>query len=221
MLGGTFDPIHIGHLIAAEVVRCDLALDTVLFVPAGQPPHKSPAAVTAAVHRVRMVELAIASNPWFQLSRVDLERPGRSYTVETLRLLREQYGADTEIYFIIGMDSLSELNSWRDPLGIISLCRLAVVNRPPYPEVDLSALEAKLPGISSRVEMVRMPGIYVASSDLQVRVARGLTIRYQVPEPVEHYIHENGLYLASGDVGDGQMGRNADRDVEAPAEPPR
>ena len=198
VLGGTFDPIHIGHLIAAEEVRCDLALDTVLFVPAGQPPHKSPTAVTAASHRVHMVELAIASNPSFQLSRVDLERPGRSYTVEMLRLLREQFGAAAEIYFIIGMDSLSELTSWRDPLGIISLCRLAVVNRSPYPQVELSTLEAELPGISDRVEMVRIPGIDIASSDLQARVARGHTVRYQVPEAVERYIFDNGLYRTTG-----------------------
>ena len=197
MFGGTFDPIHIGHLIAAEEVRCDLALDTVLFIPAGQPPHKSPAGVTPASQRARMVELAIASNPAFELSRVDLERPGRSYTVDTLRLLREQLGGSTEIYFIIGMDSLSELTTWRDPSGIISLCRLAVVNRPPYQQVELSTLEAELPDISNRVDMVRMPGIYVASSDLQARVAHGLSIRYQVPEAVERYILENGLYRTS------------------------
>jgi len=211
VLGGTFDPIHIGHLIAAEEVRCELALDTVLFAPAGQPPHKDPTTLAPVFHRVRMVELAIASNAFFALSRVDLERPGRSYTVETLRLLRGQLGTGAEIFFIIGMDSLAELASWRDPLGVISLCRLAVVNRPPYPQVDLSTMERALPGISKRVDMVRIPGIYVASSDIQARVARGLTIRYQVPEPVERYILDHGLYRppldgVSGQVGDGASG---------------
>lgn len=198
VLGGTFDPIHIGHLIAAEAARCELSLDTILFTPAGQPPHKNPNAVTSAFHRVRMLEMAIESNPFFQLSRVDLERPGRSYTVDTLRLLREELGPATEIFFIIGMDSLVELGSWRDPSGVLAQCRLAVLNRPPFPEVDLLAMERELPGISERVDMVRMPGIYVASSDLQERVARGLSIRYQVPEPVERYILEHGLYRTAG-----------------------
>jgi nicotinate-nucleotide adenylyltransferase len=194
VMGGTFDPIHIGHLIAAEEVRCVLRLDKVLFAPAGTPPHKNPAAVTPAFHRERMVELAIASNSSFELSRVDLERPGRSYTVETLRELKRQLGPAADIFFIVGMDSLAELATWHDPVGVLSICRLAVVNRPPYVEVDLAALEADLPGISKQVDMVRMPGIYVASSDLQARVARGLSIKYQVPEPVEQYIHDHELY---------------------------
>lgn len=194
VMGGTFDPIHVGHLVAAEEVRWALGLEKVLFVPAGQPPHKEPRDVSPAADRVRMVELAIASNPSFELSLVDVERPGRSYTVDTLRILRERLGEAVELFFIVGMDSLGELPGWREPQRIISLSRLAVVNRPPYPSVELEALERKLPGISGRVEMVRMPGIYVASSDLQERVARGLPIKYQVLEPVESYIRERGLY---------------------------
>jgi nicotinate-nucleotide adenylyltransferase len=200
VLGGTFDPIHIGHLIAAEEVRFALALDSVLFAPAGQPPHKSPEGVSPASHRVRMVEVAIASNPVFHLSRVDLDRAGRSYTVETLQLLREQLEPSAEIFFIIGMDSLAEIPAWRDPLRVMALCRLVVVNRPPYPEVNMATLEGELPGISGRVDMVRIPGIDIASSELQARVARGLPIKYQVPEPVERYIFEHGLYSSSDGI---------------------
>lgn len=194
VFGGTFDPIHIGHLIAAEEVRYHLRLDKILFAPAGQPPHKDPGSVSSVKDRARMVELALAENSAFELSRVDLDRAGPSYTVETLRLLHEGLGPGTEIFFIIGMDSLSELRSWRNPERLISLCRLAVLNRPPYPEVDAGALDAAIPGISDRLEMVRMPGIDVASSDLRERVAAGLPIKYQVPDAVERYILENRLY---------------------------
>ena len=194
VLGGTFDPIHIGHLIAAQECVHALNLQKVLFAPASQPPHKAPGSVSPVYHRVRMVELAIYSNPAFEISRVDLDRIGRSYTFETLELLREQLGPEVELFFIIGMDSLAELGTWREPSRVISLCRLAVLNRPPYQEVDLSALEAEIPGISERVDMVRMPGIGVASHDLRARVASGLPIRYQVPEAVERYIIRSGLY---------------------------
>jgi len=195
IIGGTFDPIHVGHLVAAEEVRHCLRLEKVLFVPAGQPPHKKLQKVSPAIHRVKMVELSIASNPFFELSLVDVRRPGKSYTVETLEIIRREYPADTELYFIIGMDSLAELTTWKDPARLIALAKLAVVNRPPYPKVDLMSLEAKLPGVSRRVEMVEIPGIYIASSDLQERVATGRPIKYQVLEAVEAYIKEVGLYL--------------------------
>lgn len=196
VMGGTFDPIHLGHLVAAEEVRYALRLEKVLFVPAGEPPHKGHRPVSLAVHRVRMVELAIASNPSFQLSTLEVDRPGRSYTVDTLQRLQEELGPAAELFFIVGMDSLGELLTWRDPGRLIALCRLAVVNRPPYLSVDLATLERELPGISRRVDMVEIPGIDIASSELRDRVARGRPIRYQVPEPVEQYIGETGLYRA-------------------------
>ena len=194
VLGGTFDPIHVGHLVAAEQARWALGLEKVLFVPAGEPPHKVVGGSSPAADRVRMVELAIASNPHFELSLVDVNRPGRSYTVDTLRLLRERLGTGTELFFIIGMDSLAEFTGWRDPAGVITQCRLAVVNRPPYPEPDLLGMEKKLPGISRRVEIVNMPGIALSSSDLRRMVAEGAPIRYLVPDLVERYIADRGLY---------------------------
>lgn len=193
-MGGTFDPIHLGHLIAAEESRGQLALDKLLFLPTGAPPHKEMDEVSETRHRVRMVELAIASNPCFELSMVDAERRGRSYTVDTVEIFRERLGPGTELFFIIGMDSLADLLSWREPARLISLCRLAVVNRPPFHTVKLEALEARLPGVSSRVEMVRMPDIGISSRDLRERAARGMSIKYMVPEAVEHYILESGLY---------------------------
>jgi nicotinate-nucleotide adenylyltransferase len=195
LMGGTFDPIHLGHLIAAEEVRSALDLDRVLFLPAAHPPHKELAGISPAVDRVRMVELAIASNPFFELSLLDVERVGKSYTADTLRILRQERGTGTELFFIVGMDSLAELLTWRDPHDIIALSRLAVVNRPPYPTVDLNALNSRLPGLSERVVFVPIPGIDIASVDLRDRVRKGLSIRYQVVEPVERYILENRLYI--------------------------
>ena len=194
VMGGTFDPIHVGHLIAAEETRCELKLDRVLFLPTGQPPHKDETDVTSTLHRVRMVELAIASNPFFEISLVDAERAGKSYTVDTLQLLKDRWGPEASLFFIIGMDSLAELMTWRDPAGIIRESRLAVVNRPPYLPVDLQLMEGRLPGVSKRVDLVRMPGIDVSSTVLRERVRLGLSIRYQVTEPVERYILEKGLY---------------------------
>ena len=193
-MGGTFDPIHLGHLIAAEESRGQLALDKLLFLPTGAPPHKEMEEISEIRHRVRMVELAIASNPCFELSMVDAERRGRSYTVDTVEIFRERLGPGTELFFIIGMDSLADLLSWREPARLISLCRLGVVNRPPFNQVRLEELEGRLPGVSSRVEMVRMPDIGISSRDLRERVARGMSIKYMVPEAVEHYILESGLY---------------------------
>lgn len=194
VIGGTFDPIHLGHLVASEEVMWALRLEKVLFVPAGEPPHKVHGGSSSVLDRVRMVELAIASNPHFELSLVDVKRPGKSYTVDTLSILREQLGARAEIFFILGMDSLSELTTWKDPAGVIAQCRLAVVNRPPYPPADLQGLEGRLPGISRRVDIVDMPGIDLSASGLRHRVAAGRPIKYLVPESVEQHILERGLY---------------------------
>jgi nicotinate-nucleotide adenylyltransferase len=195
LMGGTFDPIHLGHLIAAEEVRTALNLDRVLFLPAGHPPHKELTGISPAVHRVRMVELAISSNPYFELSLLDVARAGKSYTADTLGLVQKERGPGTELFFIVGMDSLAELLTWRNTGDIIALSRLAVVNRAPYPSVDLSVLEARLPGLSERVVFVPIPGIDIASVDLRDRVRRGLSIKYQVVEPVERYILDSGIYL--------------------------
>lgn len=197
LLGGTFDPIHFGHLVIAEEVRTVLHLAEMVFVPAGHPPHKPGRIVTEAQHRLAMLELAIASNPHFTISLVDLERPGPSYTVETLQVLRQQWGAQTAIYFVIGGDSLEDLLAWYDPAGILQqLTALVAVQRPGYEEAAgyRDTLEARLPGIKQRLIMVQAPQLDISATDLRRRVAEGRPIKYQTPEAVERYIIEYGLY---------------------------
>ena len=200
LLGGTFDPIHYGHLVIAEEVRTALNLAEIVFVPAGSPPHKPERIVTEAQHRLAMLELAIASNPYFSISLVDLERPGPSYTVETLRLLRQQWGTSTAIYFVIGGDSLEDLLMWYDPSGILKqLKALVAVQRPGYEEAAdyRDMLEARLPGIKQRLIIVQAPQLDISATDLRRRVAEGRPIKYQTPEAVEHYIIDHGLYRHS------------------------
>jgi nicotinate-nucleotide adenylyltransferase len=197
VLGGTFDPVHYGHLVIAEEVYATLQLAEVVFVPAGQPPHKTNVEITAAEHRLKMLELAIASNPHFTISRVDLDRPGPSYTVDMLKLLRRQMGEHTAIYFIIGGDSLEDLLSWHDSSGILEqLTHLVAVRRPGYSESEAfyDSLEARLSGIKQRLLVVDAPQFDISATDLRQRVAEGRPIKYQTPESVESYIVQYGLY---------------------------
>ena len=197
VLGGTFDPVHYGHLVIAEEVYATLQLAEMVFVPAGQPPHKTNVEITEAAHRLGMLELAIASNPHFTISRVDLDRPGPSYTVDMLQMLHKQWGENTAIYFIIGGDSLEDLLSWHDPPGILEqLTYLVAVRRPGYSESDAyyDRLEARLPGIKQRLLLVDAPQFDISATDLRKRVAQGRPIKYQTPESVESYIVQYGLY---------------------------
>lgn len=197
VLGGTFDPVHYGHLVIAEEVYATLELTEMVFVPTGQPPHKTQEVITPAEHRLAMLELAIASNPHFTISRVDLDRPGPSYTVDTLRLLQKQWGEETAIYFVIGGDSLEDFLSWYDAAGILKqLTYLVAVRRPGYNESEeyYDRLEARLPGIKQRLLVVEAPQFEISATDLRLRVAEGRPIKYQTPESVEQYIIEYGLY---------------------------
>jgi nicotinate-nucleotide adenylyltransferase len=198
LMGGTFDPIHYGHLVIAEEIRATLDMAEMIFIPAGQPPHKPGRVITAAQHRLAMVQLALAANPHFSISLVEIERMGPSYLVDTLRILRTQMGTDVELSFIIGWDSLEELHTWHQPLDILAqLDTLIAVNRPGYVdegEYNNKQLEARLPGITQRLRVVQAPQFSVSSTDLRRRVAEGRPIKYQVPETVERYIFEHGLY---------------------------
>jgi len=205
ILGGTFDPVHYGHLVIAEEVYAALQLAEVVFVPSGQPPHKTNVEITAAEHRLKMLELAIASNPHFTISRVDLDRPGPSYTVDMLQLLRRQWGEHTAIYFIIGRDSLEDLLSWHDSSGILEqLTHLVAVRRPGYSESEAfyDSLEARLSGIKQRLLIVETPRFNISATDLRQRVAEGRPIKYQTPESVESYIVQYGLYRTKLDVSE-------------------
>ena len=197
LLGGTFDPIHYGHLVIAEEVGAVLRLDEIVFIPAGHPPHKPGYSVTPAEHRVAMLELAIASNPHFAISLVDVERSGPSYTVETVRRLREEWGTNVALYFVIGWDSLEELHLWYDPVGILEqLTYLVAVRRPGYAEEPgyTEHLEARLPGIKQRLLVIPVPQLAISATELRQRVAEGRPIKYQTPESVEHYIAKHDLY---------------------------
>lgn len=191
ILGGTFDPPHYGHLILAELAADGLALDLVLFVPAADPPHKG-ALRASAEHRVALVERAIAGNPRFALSRVDLDRPGPHYSVEMVQLLQAQYPGATLI-FLIGGDSLRDLPTWSRPGKLIELARLGVMRRPGSAP-DLAPLEREIPGIRARVDWIDAPQIEISASDLARRVDAGLSIRYQTPDAVRAYIEEHRLY---------------------------
>jgi len=197
ILGGTFDPIHIGHLVVAEEARIKLGFSEVLFVPAGQPWLKLDRNITPAAHRVEMVRRAIADNPHFKLSTLEVERPGPSYTVDTLTILRKQLGREARLFFILGRDTLAELPLWKEPEKVVQLCRLVVPPR--LGSRDLKHLETALPGLMGKVIQLDMPVIGISSSGIRQRIAQGLPIRYLVPAEVEKYITEHRIYLASGE----------------------
>jgi nicotinate-nucleotide adenylyltransferase len=195
VLGGTFDPIHIGHLVVAEEARLKLGFKEVLFVPAGQPWRKLDRNITPAGHRVEMVRRAIAGNPYFKLCTLEIERPGPSYTVDTLTMLRKQLGSEASLFFIIGRDTLAELPLWKEPKKLVQLCRLVVAPR--LGSKDLKHLETSIPGLLDQVIQLDMPVIGISSSGIRQRIAQGLSIRYLVPAEVEKYITEQKIYSAS------------------------
>jgi nicotinate-nucleotide adenylyltransferase len=193
ILGGTFDPPHIGHLILAEEAWALLDLDRVYLVPAGDPPHKQGKPLSAGYHRRRMLELAIADNPHFLLSTVDIDRPGPHYTIDMMRSLRDAHPAGTELFFLMGLDSLVDLPGWHQADRLIANCQMVALSRYGF-EVDWEELEAALPGVSERVIQLPMLELEISSNVIQKRVREGLPIRYQVRQAVESYVREHGLY---------------------------
>lgn len=189
VLGGTFDPIHLGHLILAEQAREQLRLDRVLFIPAGDPWRKSARKIAPAKHRLAMVELAVAGNDAFVFDDRELRRAGPTYTVETLRELRAGLQVNDEIYFILGADALADLPNWRDPAGLADVAMLAVA-----PREGVAA--PALPIDASRVVRIEMPLIDISSTELRKRARQGRSLRYLVPDAVEAYIRDHGLYQA-------------------------
>ncbi len=196
LLGGTFDPIHIGHLILAEEARDQLDLSVVYFVPAGDPPHKRDRRLAPVAHRLRMAELAVAGNARFQVSRVDADRPGPHYTIDMVNIVRGQMPPGGELYFLMGYDSLTELPTWHTPQALVAACHLVALTRYNVP-VNWEDLERELPGIRERVTLLDMPELEIASHHIQARVRAGRSIRYLVPEAVCAYIREQGLYAVN------------------------
>lgn len=194
ILGGTFDPVHLGHLLIAEESRIGLQLDQVLFVPAGRPWLKEGQLLAEAHHRVEMVELAIASNPHFQVRRNEIDRPGLTYTVDTLEELRSELPSGAELYFILGLDAFESFHRWKEPDHILELCRLVVVSRPGYAEEEREGLLARYRDYGDRICQLPVHNVDFSATEIRRRAADGISFRYQVPEAVEGYILEQGLY---------------------------
>jgi nicotinate-nucleotide adenylyltransferase len=194
ILGGTFDPIHIGHLILAEEAWFQLQLDYVYLAPAGDPPHKQGRRLAPVEDRVRMAELATADIDYVFISRIDADRPGPHYTSDMVRLLQAQTDPETDIYFLMGMDSLRDLPTWHEAQWLVDHVQLVALNRHDV-EPDWEKLEQALPGVRSRVTILDMPELEIASHVIQQRVRAGQPIRHMVPRAVEAYIKKHRLYL--------------------------
>lgn len=192
IFGGTFNPPHIGHLILAETAADALGLETVYFVPAADPPHKVGVARATVEHRLQMVAVAIQNNPRFQLSRMDIDRPGPHYTVEMVGLFQAQY-PQAELYFLMGGDSLRDLLTWHQPAVLLERCSLVVLSRPVVaPDMDL--LYAELPLLREKLIFMSSPEVDISSSNIVTRLKNGQSVRYRLPEEVREYIVEHGLY---------------------------
>lgn len=197
VLGGTFDPPHVGHLILAEEACLALGLGQVLFTPAGGPWRKAGQELSPREDRLAMVRLAVADNQHFAVSALEIEREGPSYTAETLTALRDQFGLETELFFIMGADSLADFPHWHEPQRILELARLAVAERPEPEDVALGEglADDLARAMREKVIWLRMPRIDISSTAVRDRVRRGLSIRYWVPPAVEEYIRQHGLYV--------------------------
>ena len=198
IFGGTFDPVHIGHLAVAECVRAELELDCVLFVPAGRPWFKDGLGVSDARHRLEMVRLAISDNPHFDLSDIEVLREGPTYTVDTLVALRAARGDCVEFSLILGMDALNDLHRWSRPSEVLDMATVIGVSRPGAPPLDRAALESLREGASDDVRIVRGPLIRLSGFDIRRRVAAGQSVSGLVPAAVLDYIDRQGLYRREG-----------------------
>jgi len=191
ILGGTFDPVHYGHLVLAEEAREQLELERVLFVPAGQPWRKAGRPVSPASHRLAMLRLAIEDNPAFEVAELELVRPGPSYSAETLAQVQKENPAG-ELYFIVGLDAWEDMPNWHEPERIVELATVVLAGRAtlagtPTPEREIT-------GLRENVHLLENRSIEISGTDIRQRVARGRSIRYLVPEAVRSYIADNGLY---------------------------
>jgi nicotinate-nucleotide adenylyltransferase len=200
LMGGTFDPIHYGHLIAAETVRSVLNFDCIIFLPSRTPPHKLQINVSDAEHRYAMVQMATITNPYFEVSRLELNREGSTYTVDTIRELRSKLGYDIDIFFITGSDAVFEILTWKNPEELLSMCSFVAVTRPGYDKRELdSRIEVLKKQYNSDIIVIEVPSYAISSSDIRQKTACGQSIKYMVSEDVENYIKKNNLYRLQGD----------------------
>ena len=187
ILGGTFDPVHLGHLVLAEQVMEKLKLDRVIFIPSASPPHKTERKLSSAHDRFRMTKLALEGNPKFSISDMELKREGLSYTVDTLKTLKKAY-RNSEIYFLTGSDMLDEIRTWRDPEQIYKLAKMVIAIRPGFDDFDCNNHFAK------KSIIVPITGMDISSTRIREMVQKGESIRYLVPLKVEEYIKKKKLY---------------------------
>lgn len=193
--GGTFDPLHFGHLIIAEEIRESFGLDKVIFIPTGLPPHKDISKVTSAMHRFNMVDIGVKSNPFFEVSSIEIDRPGYTYAIDTLKQLKTRYGDKTNLYFITGADVISGLLTWKDYEEIFKLCEFIAVMRPGFKRTrifeDVEKMRIKY---GAAIQLSEAPLIGISSTIIRNKVKEKKSIKYLVPEPIEDYIYKNGLY---------------------------
>ena len=193
IMGGTFDPIHIAHLVIAEEARQAYNLDRVIFIPAYRPPHKQGRKIAGVYDRVKMTELAIADNPAFSLSMVEIERQGPSYSLLTIRELQREYGYEAEFYFITGSDSINELHTWYHAEELVAACHFIGTTRPDSP-VDEASLAGRWGELYSHIHLLPVPLMDISSTMLRQRIAQGKSVRYFLSPRVADYIAEMGLY---------------------------
>lgn len=194
VMGGTFDPVHYGHLVTAEEALVQFNLDKVIFMPTGRPVRKTHLHVSSAEDRYLMTVIATASNPDFEVSRLEIDRPGSTYTVDTMLALRETYGPRAELFFVSGADAVREILTWKDAARFAELCTFIAATRPGY-VADLDAFASANPTASRPlVESMEVPALAISSSDIRARVAARRPVRYLLPESVATYIDKNGLY---------------------------
>lgn len=197
VFGGTFDPIHVAHLAVAEAARDAVDLERVLFIPAGEPPHKAGRPITPAEHRFAMVAAAIAGNDRFAISRIELDRRGPSYTVDTLRDLRAMRldaGESTELALVLSAEAFVELPTWHDPVGVLELAAIVVAPREGYPDAAPDFLDRHFPGVVTRAVFLDGPRLRLSASEIRGRASVGRSVRYLVPDAVAAYIGDHALY---------------------------
>ena len=195
IMGGTFDPIHMGHLVTAEEVRHEFQVDEVIFVPTGHPPHKSHINMTTCEHRYLMTVLATAANPYFKVSRIEIDREGVTYTIDTIKELKRVYGEEVELYFITGADAVHKILGWKESAELLQLCEFVAVTRPGYNKEELiHKVETLNAQYETNIHFLEVPALAISSSDIRRRLLESKPIKYLVPEEVENYIKKHELY---------------------------
>ena len=199
ILGGTFDPVHLGHLSIASAALGQAALEKILFIPAGQPRLKQSEPSASVDHRLEMVRLATLDIPNYQVCDIEAHRPGPTYSVDTLVELSDKLGPTADLFFILGLDVLGQLDRWKEPERVLELCQLLVLDRPGEQGFDWTGFYSRIPEAKDRVQVVTAPLVDVSATDLRKRTTAGEPLEGQVPDAVAEYIRQQGLYLTASE----------------------